>query len=163
MIKKIPFLVDFLSTGFYSGKIPFMPGTFGTLVAIPIAFFTILLSLPIKICIFLVLFFGGVYVSDKYTKISGIKDPSQVVIDEIAAMYLVLILCPVGELFFPLVILPFILFRVFDILKPFPINYLEKINGGWGIMLDDVMAAVYAIIFCYIILYFLIEYGGLHF
>ncbi len=154
MIKKIPFLVDFLATGFFSGKIPLMSGTFGSLVAVVIFYFTMAFPLYINFIIFFILFFCGVFVSDKYSTISNIKDPSQVVIDEIAAMYLVLMLLPKGYDFFLSIILPFILFRTFDILKPFPVNYLEKISGGWGIMLDDIMAAIYAMICCYIIFHF---------
>lgn len=158
-MKKIPFLIDIVATGFFVGKIPFMPGTFGTLIALPIAYVTAFLPFIVKFGIFVFMFLLGIYTSNKYVDISGIEDPKQVVIDEIAAMYLVLILFPVTNIYLSYILIPFILFRVFDILKPFPIKQLEEIHGGLGIMLDDIVAGVYAMICCYLIFYIANKFG----
>ncbi len=142
-MKKMPFLIDIFATGFYTGKIPFMPGTFGSLVAIPLGYLCSLLPFYAKCGVVSFIFLLGVYVSDRYAIISGIDDPSSVVIDEVAGLLLFYIIFP----FKPVYILSgFILFRFFDILKPFPVSFFDNIKNGWGIMLDDIMAGVYAII-----------------
>lgn len=144
-MKKIPFTIDFAATGFYLGKIPFMPGTFGSLVAIPIGYFGSLIYPGLRIILAAALFFGGVFISTAFSRLSGIKDPSCVVIDEIAALSMIYFIFPFTPFY---VISGFLFFRLFDILKPFPIKYIEEFREGWGIMADDVMAAIYAAAAC---------------
>lgn len=83
----------------------------------------------------------GVISSGIVEKESGTKDPSSVVIDEFAGIFVVFCFLPLRP---GVVIAGFILFRLFDIVKPYPIRFLERVGGGWGIMLDDLLAAVYA-------------------
>lgn len=148
-MKKMPFLIDILATGFYMGKIPFMPGTFGSLVAIPFGYICSFLPFYIQWVVFAFIFLLGVYISSRYSIISGIEDPSSVVIDEVAGLLLFYIIFP----FKPVYILAgFILFRFFDILKPFPVSFFDRIKNGWGIMLDDIVAGLYAVAVWFIIL-----------
>ncbi len=91
-MKKVPFLIDILATGFYMGKIPFMPGTFGSLVAIPAGYLCTFLPVYGKWTVFAIIFFLGVYLSDRYSIISGIEDPGCVIIDEVEAYHLFLYL-----------------------------------------------------------------------
>lgn len=155
-MKKMPFFIDMLATGFFMGKIPFMPGTFGSLVAIPVAYLCILLPVYAQWGVLAFIFLLGVYVSGRYSVLSGIEDPGCVVIDEVAGLLLFYIIFP----FQPVYILAgFILFRFFDILKPFPVNFFDRIKSGWGIMLDDMMAGLYAAAVWFIVLKILEYYN----
>ncbi len=147
-MKKVPFFIDFIATGFFAGKAPFMPGTFGSLVAIPFGYVASFFALPIKFIMFLAVFFIGVFVSGRFEHFFGSKDPSCVVIDEIAGLFLLYILFPFTPVY---VVCGFIFFRIFDIIKPAPIHYLESFLGGWGIMADDIGAALYACAACFVI------------
>ena len=132
----------FIALGFGTGLVSFAPGTIGTLVAIPFFYFSQLLPQNYDYFFVVTLFFIGIYVSNKTCTIMKDKDPSCIVIDEIVAFLALLILLK-PTLFHML--LCFILFRIFDILKPFPINVLEKkFDGGFGIMIDDIAAAFYS-------------------
>ena len=147
-MKKLPLLVDATATGLFLGKIPFMPGTFGSLGAIPIGYAAAFLHPLYKIILGLFLFFIGVIVSNVYVRLTGIQDPSCVVIDEIAALSIIYFIFPFSMFY---IISGFIFFRFFDILKPFPIKYFERLPEGWGVMADDMVAAIYAAICCLII------------
>lgn len=137
--KKIPFAAGLIATGFYTGYFPLFPGTVGS----AFAFFLFLifklhasfLFLPLIVGTFLI----GTYASSVVEKMLG-NDPSIVVIDEIVGMWISLIFLPNN---FFVWAAAFFLFRVFDIIKPFPCRRLEKIKGGVGVMLDDVMAGIY--------------------
>ena len=134
-------LVRFIATGFYSGYAPVMPGTAGSLLAL-----ILFLLIPGFRGIWLILavllfFFIGVWVSGLIEKSEG-KDPSIVVIDEITGMWLVFIALP-ADLHWGWAAGGFMLFRIFDVLKPFPVNRSQRLPGGWGIMIDDVLAAAY--------------------
>jgi len=149
----------FLALGFGSGLIKKAPGTFGTLVAIPFFLFLQFFSQPLIYLFIITMFFIGIYVADKTSRALAMKDPSCIVIDEVVGFLLLLIL--VGHLTEAGIsitkidfILAFILFRIFDIWKPFPINLLErKFKGGFGIMIDDIGAAIYAYIIFMLIHY----------
>ena len=136
------FLV-FIATGCYSGFARKFPGTFGTLATIPLILLTEWLSVVGKFFVFIVLFVTGIIASEYYEKYTGREDPKEVVIDEIAAYYLTMIFL---ETTFWNVAVTFLLFRFFDIVKVYPANKAEMIEGGTGIMLDDIVAAVYSII-----------------
>ena len=143
----------FLALGFGSGLMKKAPGTFGTLVALPFFLFLQFLPQPLIFLFIITIFFIGIYVSDKTSRALGMEDPSCIVIDEIVGFLLLLILVSYTSATGGLItkmdfILAFILFRLFDIWKPFPIDLLEKtIKGGFAIMIDDIGAAVYAYIF----------------
>ena len=142
----------FLALGFGSGLIKRAPGSFGTLVAIPFYLFLQFLSEPLIYLFIFTMFFFGIYVADKTSKALAMEDPSCIVIDEIVGFLLLLIMLDhfsetdilITEIDY---ITAFILFRIFDIWKPFPINILEKkFKGGFGIMIDDIGATIYAYI-----------------
>jgi phosphatidylglycerophosphatase A len=149
----------FLALGFGSGLIKKAPGTFGTLVAIPFFLFLQLLSQPFIYLFIITFFFIGIYVADKTSQALAMKDPSCIVIDEIVGFLMLLTLIgslpgtgiSITKIDFTLA---FILFRIFDIWKPFPIDLLEKkFRGGFGIMIDDIGAAIYAYIIFILIHY----------
>jgi phosphatidylglycerophosphatase A len=129
-----------------SGKAPVAPGTAGSAVA------ALLLLLPGRVpgipawsspgwaLVVLVLFLGGVWASARAEAAYG-KDPGVVVIDEVVGMFAALFLVPNS---IAAVIGAFFLFRLFDIVKPFPVRAAERVRGSWGIMLDDVIAGIYA-------------------
>ncbi|MBN1907599.1 MAG: phosphatidylglycerophosphatase A [Deltaproteobacteria bacterium] len=132
----------FFATWFFTGLIPFAPGTWGSLAALPFAalanslgpFFSYL-----SIALILII---SIPVAGRAAQIMQMEDPSSVVIDEAAGIFVTLFLIPVSWMS---VIAGFVLFRIFDILKPFPIGLIDKkVRGGRGIVFDDVMAGIYA-------------------
>ena len=131
----------FLASWFFSGLMPKAPGTFGTLTAIPLALVINYLGAISGFVALVILVAGAVYTSGLGRKLLGREDPPEIVIDEAAGFSLTLFLLPLS--WFSLS-LGFLLFRLFDISKPFPINRLEKIKGGFGIVLDDLLAGIYA-------------------
>jgi phosphatidylglycerophosphatase A len=132
--------VLFLATGFYIGNIPFAPGSFGSLIGLPFCFALAGISpLPAVLCILLFIFFA-VCIADAAEKILKRNDPGCIVIDEVAGMMVALIGLPFGPI---TVVIGFTLFRILDILKPFPIRNLDKkIPGGLGVVADDVAAGI---------------------
>ncbi len=133
-----------LATGFYSGFLPVAPGTWGSLVGMLLFLPLSRLSLPAYIIVLLILFVVGFFAADAAEKIMDRPDPGQIVIDEIVGMLVTLTGAPVR--FTPL-ILGFLIFRLFDIYKPFPVRWLDQhLRGGIGIMLDDVMAGIYSLV-----------------
>jgi phosphatidylglycerophosphatase A len=131
-----------ISTFFGLGYFPVAPGTITSLVVIlAYKFYLYQLSWPLYLLIIFFLFVVGVYTSTKFSAESNKKDPRKIVIDEACGQLLVLF--RMSEAWFP-VLASFILFRVFDIVKPYPIKKVEALPAGWGIMMDDVVAAIYA-------------------
>lgn len=137
------------ATWFGSGLLPWMPGTWGSLAALPAAALIhwIFGAWGLMIASVLVSFVG-VALANAYEQRSGEKDPQAVVIDEVAGQWLTLV--PLGLGFWPY-ILGFLTFRIFDTLKPWPIRRFERLPGGWGVMADDLVAAVYAGVSAYAI------------
>jgi len=135
-------LILLVAQGFGLGRIPVAPGTFGTLAAIPLIWMMAWLA-PGPMVFFLVgLILLSIYVADTAATLLGVKDPGSIVIDEIAGFCVTMTLVPVG---WASIVLGFIAFRGFDILKPVPVKYFEnKFSGGAGIVLDDIMAGVLA-------------------
>lgn len=132
--------VMFLATGFYIGNIPFAPGTFGSLIGLPLCFALARISLaPAVLCTLLFIFFA-VYIADVAEKLLQRNDPGCIVIDEIAGMLVALVGLPFNPI---TVVIGFIIFRILDILKPFPIRDLDKrVPGGLGVVADDVAAGI---------------------
>ena len=134
----------FFAYGFGSGLAPVAPGTFGTLAAIPIALALKLLPLSVFLGLLPVLFLLGVWFCDVTSKRLGQHDPGGIVWDEMVAYWLTVVFVPMHWAW---LLAAFVLFRVFDILKPWPIPMVERrFGGGLGIMLDDIVAAIYAIL-----------------
>jgi phosphatidylglycerophosphatase A len=139
-IPPIPFFIKLFGTGFYSGFFPFASGTFASLVALIVFLFPSFHVWYNLLVLILIFYWVGVYTAEKIERLVG-QDPSIVVIDEFVGMWLSLIFLPISVI---TLVLAFILFRVFDILKPFPANYFNNKSGGNAIMLDDVIAGIYA-------------------
>ncbi len=135
-------LIAFLATGAYSGYAPVAPGTAGSLVGVGLYLIIKDLAPHLYLGIGAILFAVGIWVAREAERIYDEPDSRVIVIDEIVGMLFTLSLLPFG---WGLLLVGFLLFRLFDVLKPFPIRLLEtRLSGGWGIMLDDLMAALYA-------------------
>ena len=142
--------VHFLSLGFGSGLMPFAPGTFGTLAAIPVYLLMFKLNLLQYSVVVTALFALGIYLCQKTSDALGVHDHSGIVFDEIVGFLITMIGVPHS---WKWIIVGFILFRLFDILKPWPISWLDKkIHGGLGIMLDDVLAGLFALAVMHLLL-----------
>lgn len=147
----------FLALGAGSGLAKKAPGTFGTLVGLPLFFLIAPLQIYLQISIIGILFLVGIYCCEKTGKALGVSDHGSIVWDEIVAMMLVLTFTPFQWHWW---LVAFVLFRVFDIWKPMPIRQCDaKIKGGLGVMVDDILAAIYAILSLKLLLW-LIEYYG---
>ena len=132
----------FLATGFYIGNIPFAPGTFGSLIGLPLCFALAGMSLAPAVLGTLLFIFFAVYIADAAEKLLKRSDPGCIVIDEMAGMMVTLIGLPFNPI---TVVIGFIIFRILDILKPFPIRNLDRrIPGGLGVVADDVAAGIIA-------------------
>jgi len=136
--------VHLLAFGLGLGLSPVAPGTVGTLLGVVIAWLALDLSFNVQIGLAVAMFVAGIWICDNSSRRIGQHDPGGIVWDEIAAMYIVLLFAPATITAW---ILAFGLFRLFDIAKPWPIRDLDhSIGGGLGIMLDDLVAALYAVI-----------------
>ena len=136
--------VHFLAFGFGSGLAPFAPGTFGTLMAIPLYLLMSRLPLSGYILITLIVCVTGVWICGNSSKKLGVHDHSGIVWDEFAGYFITMIMAPSGWLW---IVIGFSLFRLFDIWKPWPISWLDKkVQGGFGIMIDDILAGVFALV-----------------
>ncbi|MDA3899172.1 MAG: phosphatidylglycerophosphatase A [Spirochaetes bacterium] len=138
-------VMHFLYTGFYTGYMPFAPGTFGTLLACAI-YCSLYLTFGdnvrfINMGLVLLAAYPAVMLGNQAEKYFDSKDPQVVVLDEMMGYW-------IAVFFFPfsirLVIIAFVLFRFFDIVKPWPINGLQQLKGGLGIMIDDYLAGLFS-------------------
>jgi phosphatidylglycerophosphatase A len=136
-------LIMIIATGFYSGYLPRAPGTWGSLVGLALFFLLHTLSLEVYLAVVAGIFVLGTFAAGEAEKIMDRKDPGLVVIDEIVGMLITMIAIPATPL---TMALGFLLFRIFDIWKPFPIHLIDqRFHGGLGIMLDDVVAGIYSL------------------
>ena len=131
-----------IATVFGSGRVPLAPGTFASFLAV-LAYKYLLsgLSGPARAGTLAAIFLAGLWASGAHSAALGLKDPRPVVIDEVCGQWISLLFVPPA---WGYLAGGFLLFRVFDVLKPFPIRRLESLPGGWGIMADDVLAGLYA-------------------
>ncbi len=137
------------ATWFGSGLLPKMPGTWGSLAALPFAAVIHWAFGGIGLLIAgVALTAVGVWICDVYARRSGDSDPQEVVIDEVAAQWLTLAPLSLDPLSY---LLGFVAFRFFDTLKPWPIRATERLPGGWGIMADDTAAALVASLTIYLL------------
>ena len=142
----------FLATGFYVGNIPFAPGTFGSLIGLPFCYLLAEIQLGAAIIATLLLIGLAIWISNAAERTLKRKDPGCIVVDEMAGMAVTLIGLPFN---FTIVVTGFILFRILDILKPFPIRVLDKrLSGGLGIVADDVVAGIFSNIIIRMLLYY---------
>ncbi|WP_100643332.1 phosphatidylglycerophosphatase A [Alteromonas facilis] len=132
----------FLALGFGSGLIPLMPGTMGSIAAIPVVLLASLANIQGFILITVLACLLGVLICQRASDAMGVHDHGSIVWDEIAGMLVTFLFIPITPI---TIIAGFVLFRLFDILKPWPISFLDKhVHGGFGIMLDDIIAGLMA-------------------
>ncbi|MGS0690984.1 phosphatidylglycerophosphatase A family protein [Shewanella sp. 0m-4] len=136
--------IHFLALGFGSGLAAKAPGTFGTIAAIPLYLLMAPLSLPWYIGLTVICMLAGFYICDKASKDMGVHDHGAIVWDEVVGLLITMIAAPAG---WQWLAIGFLLFRLFDILKPWPIRWLDaKVHGGFGIMIDDVLAGIFSLL-----------------
>ena len=146
-------LIMFIATGFYSGYLPKAPGTWGSLVGLLLFFLLHTLNLQIYLAVVAAIFVIGTFAAGEAEKILDRKDPGLVVIDEIVGILITMIAIPATPLAMGL---GFILFRIFDIWKPFPIRLIDqRFHGGLGIMLDDIVAGIFSLVILQVLVRFL--------
>jgi len=132
-----------IATAGYSGFFPIAPGTVGSAVGLALWALARVsgADLAVELAIAAALFVIGAWAATRAERHLGTTDPGPVVIDEVMGMCVTMVAAPVT---WPAALVGFVLFRVFDIVKPPPARQLERWHGGWGIMLDDLAAGVYA-------------------
>ncbi|GGA20624.1 phosphatidylglycerophosphatase A family protein [Neptunicoccus cionae] len=147
-------MTRFLATWFYSGLLPFVPGTWGSAAALPFAVILHALGgFPLLLIATIVVFFVGWWATTVETRGKENHDPGEIVIDEVAGQWLTLM--PLSYVLWShgsaVTILPwpgllggFILFRLFDILKPWPVSWADRKSTPFGVMFDDILAGIYA-------------------
>lgn len=148
----------FFATGFGIGFLPLTPGTFGSLPGLLLCYWLTMLQ-PAAAAFFIVALIAvSMWVAGRAEKALGQKDPHKIVIDEIAGMTVALAGLPFDALS---AVSGFVAFRFFDVLKPFPVNWLEKrFPGGAGVVMDDVGAGIYANLFVRLLLFLVARMGA---
>jgi phosphatidylglycerophosphatase A len=149
--------VDYLALAIATcgvGYLPLIPGTYGSLVGVGI--FLLLSRTAAGLVVAIIAFtVAGIWAASRTEELAGRKDPGKVVVDEVAGQLIATLpLALVGQWSIPAVIVSFILFRFFDIVKPYPASRFERLEGGYGIMCDDLVAGVYAALFVSIFISF---------
>lgn len=139
----MPFLAKLLATWFGTGLLPKAPGSWGSLAALPIAWVIAHTYGAVWVAIAAItVFIIGCWAAGAFARQTSSQDPQSAVIDEVAGQLLTVSVVPVS---LPALIAGFFLFRFFDIVKPWPVSWADRaIHGGFGIMFDDILAAIYA-------------------
>ncbi|WP_185234866.1 phosphatidylglycerophosphatase A family protein [Teredinibacter franksiae] len=144
-----------LAFGFGSGMSPVVPGTMGTLIAVPIYLLMTLLPLPAYLAVVAIAAAIGIHLCGYASAKLGVHDHKGIVWDEFVGFWLTMVAVPVT---WKTVLAGFVLFRLFDMVKPWPISWVDrKVHGGFGIMVDDVLAGIAAAV----VLWLLLAYGML--
>lgn len=149
---KINFFEKFIGSGFYTGYFPIASGTVGSAAAILIYLipgfenFYIIIPAAILMAVY------GIYIGTKFEKKYG-KDPAQCTIDEVVGTWISLFALPKT---FWVILVSFLLWRILDIIKPPPARNLERLNGGLGIMIDDVVSGIYTLLIMHLVVYLLV-------
>ncbi|MBT8406872.1 MAG: phosphatidylglycerophosphatase A [Deltaproteobacteria bacterium] len=135
-------LIVFLATGFFTGFLPIMPGTWGTFAGIPLVIISHRLTSIMQAAVTIVFVTIAVYIAGKAEILFEDRDARPIVIDEMVGFLIALLWLPLN---FLTLCLGFVLFRLFDIVKPPPISTVEKrLQSGWGVVMDDVLAGIFA-------------------
>jgi phosphatidylglycerophosphatase A len=135
------------------GYLPLMPGTFGSVLGVAIFLLLAQRANPLVIVVsIIVITFAGIWAASRTEALSGRKDPGKVVVDEVAGQMIALLPLTVFSITPLAVMISFVLFRCFDIVKPYPAGRFERLRGGFGIMCDDLVAGVYAAVIASVIL-----------
>lgn len=146
---------QFLASGFGAGLSPIAPGTMGTLVAVPLwAIFASFLPLWGYLLLIIIASIIGITICQKASDELGVHDHGGIVWDEFVGLWITMLFAPVS---WASAILGFLLFRFFDVLKPWPIKAIdEKVSGGFGIMFDDIIAGIFALIALQLVLHYIV-------
>lgn len=134
-------IIKILATGFGAGLSPVAPGTAGTMVGLLVCLCFYPLAWPLRILFVVALSAASVYVAGQAETLYGKTDDQRIVIDEIAGLQVTMLPIAITGLH---LLLAFVLFRIFDIWKPFPLGHLQNLPGGWGVVADDIGAGIYA-------------------
>ncbi|MCC9622967.1 phosphatidylglycerophosphatase A [Thalassospira sp. MA62] len=159
------FLITSAATWFFSGKSPKAPGTAGSFAALPFGWAIWFYGgIPALIGASILIFVIGIWVADRYSNMIGIHDAGEIVIDEVVGQWMCLMVVPLsadwGDVAW--LIGSFIAFRFFDVLKPWPIRWIDRrVGGGFGIMLDDVLAGVFAMVVLALVVFGITNQGML--
>lgn len=151
---KINQIEKLVGSGFYTGYIPLASGTFGSIAALLIYFIPNFEKPYVIIPAILIAVVWGIRIGTKFEHVYG-KDPTECTIDEIAGMWISLLFLP-KDIFIALI--AFVVWRTMDIIKPFPARKSESLNGGLGIMMDDIISAIFSLIIVHLILVIFSEY-----
>lgn len=143
-------LIKFLATGFGSGLAPYAPGTAGTLIGVFICMLCLPMTWILRLIFVVVLLAISIYVSGQAEKIYQTKDDQRIVIDEIIGLQITMLPVAINVLN---LCVAFVLFRIFDIIKPIPVRNLQGLPGGWGVVADDVAAGIYAAAILWLVVY----------
>ncbi len=136
--------IHFAAFGFGSGAAPVAPGTFGTVMGLALYLVLPTMTWPLYLLFLLAATLVGIWLCDQTTRDIGVHDHGGIVWDEFVGYWITMFLAPTGWLW---IIVGFVLFRFFDIIKPWPIRWLDQhVKGGFGVMIDDVLAGVMALI-----------------
>ena len=146
---KINFVEKLLGSGFYSGYIKTASGTWGSLAGLIIYLIPGFENPSLMILMISFFILIGVPIATKFELIYG-NDPKECTIDEIVGMWITLLFLP-KKIWW--IILAFLIWRVLDIIKPYPARKLENVKGGWGVMLDDIMAGIYSFVLVQLTIY----------
>jgi phosphatidylglycerophosphatase A len=141
-----------LSTWFGTGLLPIAPGTFGTIAAVPLILALNILGIWYSVIALILITAVAVWVSNVSQDLLDRKDPPEVVIDEVAGFLVTMFFLPHT---WPALAMGFALFRFFDIIKPYPVKKIEGFRGGFGIVMDDLLAGFYANLCVRVILFLL--------
>jgi phosphatidylglycerophosphatase A len=145
---KINSIEKFVGSGLYTGFIPLASGTFASLAALAIYFIPYFEKLHIILPAIFIFIIWGIKLGTKFEALYG-KDPAECTIDEVVGMWITLLFLPKNIL---LALIAFLVWRTLDIIKPFPARKSESLKGGLGIMMDDIISAIYSLIIVHLIL-----------
>jgi len=146
---KINFFEKFIGSGFYTGYSPYVSGTVGSLAALIIYLIPGFEQLFIIIPAIIIFMTYGIYIGNKFEVEYG-KDPGQCTVDEVVGMWISLVAIPKS---IGIIVSAFILWRILDIIKPPPARNFERLKGGLGIMIDDVISGIYTLIIMHLVVY----------
>lgn len=143
--------VHMLAYGFGAGLSPFAPGTCGSFIVLPVYYLLMPLNIYYYCALTAIVCIAGIWICHKTSKDLGIHDPGGIVWDEVAGMFITLTAVPADWLW---LIVAFFVFRFFDVIKPWPINWLDKnVKGGLGIMVDDIVAGLFSLLVMHGLIY----------
>ena len=145
---KINAVEKLIGSGLYTGYIPLASGTFGSFVALLIYFIPGFEKPYVIVPAILIFAFLGIHLGTKFESLYG-KDPAECTIDEVVGMWISLLFLPKD---FFIALIAFVIWRALDIIKPFPARKSESLKGGLGVMMDDIISAVYSLIIVHLIL-----------